>query len=312
MRAYSTDLREHLLAAVARGTHSLRQLAQLFSVSLSFLVRLLQRHRRTGSVQPKPHGGGPKPRLDEAARQRLQALVHDQPDATLQELHDRLAIPCCLSTIDRTLRQLGLTRKKKTRHATERDQPNVQAQRAAFDQKMAAVAPAHLLFVDETGTTTAMTRTYGRCPAGERLPAAAPGHWETVTLIAGLRPTKVVAPFAFVGPTDTAAFQTSVEQVLVPEVRRGDVVVWDNLQPHKNAAVVQALAAVGARVEPLPPHSPDKTPIEEMFSKTKECLRCLAARTVDGVIDAMGVALKGVTRADIRGWFQDRCAYAMH
>lgn len=157
-----------------------------------------------------------------------------------------------------------------------------------------------------------MTRTYGRSPAGERLPAATPGHWETVTLIAGLRATKVVAPFAFVGPTDTAAFQTYVEQVLVPEVRRGDVVVWDNLQPHKNAAVVQALAAVGARVEPLPPHSPDKTPIEEMFSKTKECLRHLAARTVAGVIDAMGVGLKGVTRADIRGWFQDRCAYAMH
>jgi hypothetical protein len=181
-----------------------------------------------------------------------------------------------------------------------------------FDRRMAAVDPEHLVFVDETGATTALGRTYARAPAGERAVGAAPGQWQNVTLIAGLRSTQVVAPLAFPGATDASAFQTYVEEVLAPQLRHGDVVVWDNLPPHKQAAVVEAVEAAGARVEPLPPYSPDKSPIEEMFSKAKGCLQTLAARTTDTVIAAMGFALRQVTTRDIQGWFQDRCAYAMH
>ena len=94
MRPYSIDLRERIVAAIDRGEHSLRQIADLFSVNLPFLVRLLQRRRATGSVEPKPHGGGPTPKLDAAAVQRLRALVREQPDATPRELRDRLGIPC--------------------------------------------------------------------------------------------------------------------------------------------------------------------------------------------------------------------------
>src|SRR3954469_10128754 len=96
MRPYSNDLRERIVAAVARGEQSLRQIARLFSVSLSCIVRLLQRQRRTGSVQPKPHGGVPPRKLDAAAEARLRQLVQDQPDATLAELRDRLGIRCSL------------------------------------------------------------------------------------------------------------------------------------------------------------------------------------------------------------------------
>jgi transposase len=312
MRAYSDDLRERIVRAIDGHEYSLRQIAHLFSVSLSFLVRLLQRRRRTGSVRPQPHAGGPPPKLDADAVERLRKLVRQQPDATLAELRDRLGVPCHLATLARVLRRHRITRKKKTKHAQERDTPEVQAQRLAFEQTIAAVAPEHLVFVDETGATTAMTRTYGRAPAGERVAAAAPGQWRNVTLIVGLRPTAVVAPLAFEGATDTLAFQTYVQEVLVPQLQAGDVVVWDNLQPHKNAQVLAAIEAVGARVVPLPPYSPDETPIEELFSKVKEFLRTVAARTTTTVIGAMGEALQQVTPSDIRGWFQDRCAYAMH
>jgi transposase len=312
MRPYSADLRERIVAAVDRHEHSLRQLARLFGVSLSFLVRLLQRRRRTGSVQPRPHGGGAGRRLDEPTIGRLLELVRQQPDATLAELRDRLGVPCCLMTIARALWRAGITRKKKTLHADERDTPAVRQQRAAFDRRMAAVDPSRLVFVDETGATTAMGRTYARAPAGERAVGAAPGQWQNVTLIAGLRPTGVVAPLAFPGATDASAFQTYVEEVLAPQLRRGDVVVWDNLPPHKQAAVVEGVEAAGARVEPLPPYSPDKMPLEELFSKAKGYLRTLAARTTDAVIAAMGFALRQITTQDIHGWFQDRCAYAMH
>jgi transposase len=311
MRPYSNDLRERLVAAAERGEHSLRQIAHLFAVSLSCLVRLLQHRRRTGSVQPKPHGGVPARKLDAAAEARLQELVRAQPDATLAELRDRLGIPCCLMTIARALQRLHLTRKKKTLAAQEQQSPRVQAQRRAFKKKLAQVDPAHLVFVDENGATTAMTRTYGRAPQGERVRATAPGAWQNVTLIVGLRTSGVVAPLALPGAVDSLVFQTYVQEALVPELRAGDVVVLDNLQAHKNRAVRAAVEAVGARVERLPVYSPDLTPIEEMFSKTKGYLRGVAARTTDTVITAMGAALERVTRSDIRGWFHDRCAYAM-
>jgi transposase len=312
MRPYSIDLRERIVAAIDRGEHSLRQIARLFCVDLSFLVRLLQRRRATGSVQPKPHGGGPTPKLDAAAVARLHALVRQQPDATLTELRDRLGIPCHIATIARALHRHGITRKKKTLHAQERDRPDVQAHRVAFTAKLAAVGAEHLVFVDEFGTTTAMARRYGWAPAGERVEGAAPGAWKNVTLIVGLRPTAVVAPFVFEGATDGAAFGTYVAEVLVPELQPGDVVVWDNLQPHKNAQVIAAIEAVGARVEPLPVYSPDLTPVEELGSKVKEFLRSVGARTTRTVMAALGMALGQVAPSDIGGWFQDRCAYALH
>ena len=312
MRAYSNDLRERLVAAVERGDYPLRHLAQLFSVSLSFLVRLLQRKRGTGSVQPAPHAGGPTPKLDAAAHARLRDMVRAQPDATLAELRARLGVSCSLMTIARALQRQRITRKKKTKHAAERDSPKVQAQRAAFEQRLATVDPAHLVFVDEMGANTAMIRTYGRAPAGERVDAAAPGQWTNVTLIVGLRQAGVVAPWAFEGATDQLAFRTYVCDVLVPELHPGDVVVWDNLQPHKDAEAIRAIQAVGATVVPLPPWSPDETPIEELFSKAKGYLRSVAARTTETVITAMGKALDLVTPTDIVGWFHDRAAYAMH
>jgi transposase len=311
MRAYSNDLRERILAAVERGTHTLRQLAELFQVDVSFIVRLQQRQRATGSVAPKPHAGGPRRKLDAAAEARLLDLVREQPDATLAELRERLGVDCCLMTIARALRRHRITRKKKTLHADERHAPQVQAQRQAFEQKLADVDPAHLVFVDETGATTAMTRTHGRAPEGERVYASAPGSWENVTFLVGLRQQGVVAPFAFRGATDQPAFETYVTKVLVPSLRPGDVVVWDNLRPHKSAAVVEAVEAAGATVQPTAPYSPDETPIEELFSKTKGLVRSVGARTTDGLIAAMAVALDLVTLSDIQGWFQHRCSYAM-
>jgi transposase len=311
MRPYSNDLRERIIAAVERGEHSIRQIARLFGVSLSCIVRLLQQYRRTGSVQPRPHAGVPRRKLDAAAEARLLDLVAQQPDATLAELRARLGIRCSLMTIARALQRHQITRKKKTLYADEQKSPGVQRQRRVFKKKLASVDAAHLVFVDEVGATTGMTRSYGRAPRGQRVQATAPGAWQNVTLIAGMRLSGVVAPIALPGAVDRDVFESYVQQALLPELQEGDVVVFDNLQPHKNPAVRTAVETAGARVEPLPVYSPDLTPIEELFSKVKNHLRTMAARTTDTVITAMGQALELVTRSDILGWFQDRAAYAM-
>jgi transposase len=231
MKPFSLDLRERVVAAVEHHEGSWREIARRFRVSLSFVTRLIQRRRESGDLNAKPHGGGHPPALDEAARQRLRQLVQKQPDATLKELRQRLGLSCSLMAIWRTLRDLKITRKKKVLHHEEQDSPQVQKQRQEFDAQVAELDPEHLVFVDESGATTAMTRTYGRAPCGERVTGAVPGSWESVTVISGMRLSGVVAPWVFVGSTDTVAFQTYVTEVLVPELEPGDVVIWDNLKP---------------------------------------------------------------------------------
>jgi transposase len=116
---------------------------------------------------------------------------------------------------------------------------------------------------------------------------------------------------AFPGATNTDLFESYVEDVLVPELKPRDVVIWDNLKPHPSEEAVEAVERAGARVVPLPPWSPDLTPVEEMFSKVKNAMRSAAARTTESVYAAFGSALHDVTPEDIAGWFGDRAAYAM-
>jgi transposase len=214
--------------------------------------------------------------------------------------------------ISRAVRdKLKVTRKKKDRHAQEGDTPEVQQKREDFREEVARFDPTRLVFVDETGANTAMTRTYGRAPTGERVLGAAPGHWEAVTLICGMRLSGVTAPMIIEGATDAAAFESYVEQVLVPQLHTGDVVIWDNLKPHQAKAAVEAVEHAGASLVPLPPWSPDLSPIEEMFSKVKGALRSASARTKVAVYAAIGRALRDVSPDDISGWFQSRASYAI-
>src|SRR3954453_5065723 len=311
MTPYSQDLRQRILETVERGEGSLRQIARRFLVSLSFVTRLLQLHRSTGSLQPRPHGGGNPAKLGPQDLERLRELVLQQPDATLEELRQRLGVSCSTMTIARALRKLRLPRKKKIPRSQEQDRPDVQEQRQEFCAKLAGVDPRRLVFVDESGVNTAMTRTHGRAPVGQRVYTNTPGRWESITMTCGLRLSGVTAPLAFRGATNTALFETYVQEVLVPELKPGDVVIWDNLKPHKSEEAIEAIEATGARVEPLPPWSPDLTPIEEMVSKVKGAMRSAGARTTNAVYWAFASALDQVTLEDIAGWFQSRAAYAM-
>jgi transposase len=311
MRPYSQDLRQRIVDTVRRGDATVKQIAERFLVSVAFVARLLQLHRTTGSVEPRPHGGGHPAVLTPEDLERLREFIRDRPDATLEECRGHLGSSCSLATISRALLRLGLPRKKKVPRAAEQGSPEVQEQRRAFCEALAGVDPQRLVFVDECGANTAMTRTYGRAPAGQRVYSDAPGHWESITLTCALRLSGPTAAFVFPGATNTDMFETYVEEVLVPELRPGDVVIWDNIKPHQSEEAVEAVEAAGASVMPLPPYSPDLTPIEEMVSKVKEVIRAIAARTTGTVYAAFASGLHDVTLEDIAGWFGDRAAYAM-
>jgi transposase len=161
-----------------------------------------------------------------------------------------------------------------------------------------------LVFIDETWTTTNMTRRYGRSPRGTRLVASVPhGHWKTSTFLAAFRLDGITAPCVIDGAVNGIIFLAWVEQFLVPTLRPGDIVVMDNLGSHKVAGVREAIEGAGAELRYLPPYSPDLNPIEQVFAKLKAHLRKAAARTLDGVIAAIATAIDAVPRRERFNFF---------
>lgn len=168
----------------------------------------------------------------------------------------------------------------------------MKAAREAWREGQASLDPRHLVFIDETATTTNMTRPRGRAPKGERLIGKTPhGHRKTTTFTAALRCDAVTAPLVLDGAMNGEAFLTYVQDFLLPALTPGDLVIMDNLAVHKVAGVKKAIESVGASVLYLPPYSPDLNPIEMAFSKLKSLLRKAAERTVNGLWDRIGELL---------------------
>lgn len=154
-----------------------------------------------------------------------------------------------------------------------------------------------------------MTRLRGRCAGGQRLVCSAPhGHWCTTTLLGSIRLDGNTEGMAIEGATDQDVFLAYAGKILAPTLRPGDIVVMDNLAPHKNPAVEEIIRAAGAEVWYLPPYSPDLNPIEQMWSKVKALLRKAAARTAETLVEAIGNALRSVSVSDATGWFLN-CGY---
>ncbi len=180
----------------------------------------------------------------------------------------------------------------------------MKAAREAWFDGQPDLDPAKLVFIDETGASTKMARPRGRARRGERCRAAIPhGHWKTTTFTAGLRLDGLAAPMVLDGPMNGEAFRAYIEQVLVPELSPGDVVIMDNLPAHKVSGVRQAIEEAGARLLYLPPYSPDFNPIEMAFSKLKATLRKAAARTIDDLWQAIANSLDDFTHTECQNYF---------
>jgi transposase len=153
-----------------------------------------------------------------------------------------------------------------------------------------------LVFIDETWVKTNMTRSHGRCAKGKRLVAKVPhGHWRTLTFLAALRSDRIDAPCVIDGPINGRSFLAYVEQILAPTLKRGDIVIMDNLGSHKRQAIRAALTAVGAKLFFLPPYSPDLNPIEQVFAKLKTLMRKAAERTITATWQRVGLLLDTFT-----------------
>jgi transposase len=156
-----------------------------------------------------------------------------------------------------------------------------------------------------------MTRRYGRAPRGQRVIEAIPQNYgANVTMLAALGSHGVEAVMTIDGATDAEVFHVYVEQVLLPTLRPGDIVLMDNLRAHKVAGIREAVEQAGARLLYLPPYSPDLSPIEPCWSKLKTALRTAQARTREALEQAIAQALATITVSDAHSWFH-HCGYAL-
>lgn len=163
-----------------------------------------------------------------------------------------------------------------------------------------------MVFVDETGASTKMTRARGRAKRGQRCIAAVPhGHWKTITFVGGLTLGGMIAPMMLDGPMDGIAFVAWIKQMLAPALTAGMTVVMDNLPAHKLEAVRALIEARGAKLRYLPPYSPDLNPIEMAYSKFKAFLKKAAARTLPNLTDAVSKALPTITPGDCKSYFSE-------
>jgi transposase len=213
------------------------------------------------------------------------------------------------------LRDLALFRspwdhvQKKSAHAEEQQRADVLKQRQDWFAAQLDLDPRKLVFIDETGASTNLARKGGRCRRGRRLRAAIPhGHYKTITLVAGVRLSGLVAQKAFDQPMNAAKFEEWVEKRLVPNLSKGDIVVMDNLSSHKGARVEQLIKAAGAELRYLPPYSPDMNPIEKAYSKLKAFLRKIAERSVAGLMNALQTCADIFKPVECENYFK-ACGY---
>lgn len=307
-RPHTIELRKRVVEAVTQEGMTVEQAAAQFKVGTASVNRWVKRHREGCGLEPEPMGGVRVTNWNDDRRKVLRAVVKAKPDATLDEIREHLAdehdIKASTSSISRALAALGLTRKKKTVRAKQRDRDDVVERRNEFMALLPELDSQRLVFIDEAGINLLMRRTHARSEVNTRAVCKEDvGHAKNITMIGALTLDGLDALFTIEGACDAQTFLVYIEKVLSEILADGDIVVMDNVRFHLDGRVVELIESLGASVLYLPPYSPELNPIEECWSKVKTYLRKVAARTEETLHQALCEAEALVLEEDARGWF---------
>lgn len=301
MRAYSLDIRERIVSCWQEG-ESKPSIAERFRVSLSSVKRYIRRFKTYGHVCPTEQRRMPG-KLTKRLRKRLAKQVEEHPDYTLgqhaQLWYDKYKKQVSESCLSRALRRMGITRKKKTLGAVERDEEA----RRIFREVIRELKAEDVVIVDESGSRIGMIPLYGRAPHGSRVyDRVIRNYGKNVTLLASMTLKGMQAAMTLEGAVDEATFEAFIRDALLPTLQPGQIVIMDNLSSHKTDAVEQLIKQAGCQLLFLPAYSPDLSPIEEAFSKLKAFLRRCRCQTISELMEAIGQSLNNITATDARGW----------
>jgi transposase len=301
------------LDAYLADEETIEEIAARFNVGRTTVVKWVALYRETGSVAPRKTKPGPPSTITPKQIAVLRKIIARRPDLTYDELTERwnraLGTNRHRSTTVRVVLALGYTLKKKTIIPTERNSERVQALREAHEVFQRRTPGRRLIFLDEAGATLAMTRLYGRAIKGQEVHDTVPRNRGRVTTMIGAMSAQGIVAMATVeAATDGAVFLAFLDQVLIPVLKRGDILVWDNLGAHKLQAVRDRLAAIGVRVVFLPPYSPDLNPIELFWAWLKAAIRRERPRTRSQLDRCIAAAMDQLPPTFCQNWFRE-CGY---
>ncbi|MCT7981665.1 IS630 family transposase [Laspinema olomoucense] len=312
MKPYSLDFRQKIVQIYEEENQSIRKIAARFGVAKSFVQKILKQSKETGDLTPKPQGGNTAPKLGSQEIVILMELIENNNDATLQELCDfleeKIGVKVSTSTLDRVIKKLGYTFKKKTLHAEEKFTERVQKKRVEFWEKIRDIPYEDLIFIDESGVDLALIKTKARAIKGQRALGTKPQkRGKRVSLLTALSLKKVVASTNIYGTTNQVTFEAFIVTQLIPNLWKNACVVMDNASIHTSKIVEEAIQEAGAKLIYLSPYSPEFSPIENFWSKVKEMLKKFQARTYADLVIGITEAMRQVTQQDIRNWFAHCC-----
>lgn len=307
-KPHDDSKRQEVIDLIEEG-YTLDEASAIAGVGRASANRWSSRFKKTGDISAKPTGGPRNVKLTESAIKVLLAIVEETPDLTLQELVDKLSestqTKVCRSTLSRFFKKRKITLKKKNLVAEEQKSERVQQLRERFVVWQKGQDWRRLVFVDEAGCHTSMTRPRAWGLRGRRVKGYVPRNRGAVTtMIGALTCDGVEAMMTIQGATTALVFLAFVEKVLAPRLHKGDLVVLDNLGAHKDRRVREAIERAGAKLIFVPPYSPDLNPIEEAWAKIKHRLRSIGARTHAALDEALRQVIEEVTLKDARAWMR--------
>jgi transposase len=303
MDALSLDLRERIIKTWQQGQPQIT-IARLFMVSLSSVKRFIKQFQTEGHIRPKIQRRVESKLMNKRWRKRLTGQVEQYPDYTLAQhmymWNGRYGLQVSESGLSRAIRRLGLTRKKKTLGAIERDE----AARAIFREVIRQLKAENVVVVDESGSRIGMVPLYARSVRGLRAYDRTIGNYgQTLTLIASMNLKGMQAAMTVEGAVNEVVFEAFVREVLLPTLKPGQMVILDNLSSHKTEVIEQLIIGAGCQLLFLPAYSPDFSPIEEAFSKLKAFIRRCRCQTLPELIHALEQGVETITASDVKGWF---------
>ena len=306
-------LRERVVEAYENGEGTILELARRFKVGEASVNRWLSRKRKTGSVEPSAMGGARRPRIiQDEGEKFLEQVLQDVPDSTLAELtlayQEEFGVSVSAETVRKALKNMGYTKKKANFRSPKVEREDVIEKQRKFVETMQDLKAEQIVFLDESGVNTAMNRKYGWSRRGERVRLLCPKRGKKLTIIGAIALDGVRARRELEGALNGETFKAFLREELGPKLRKGDVVIMDQLSVHKVAGVKEIIAKYGASVLYLPPYSPELNPIEMCWSFLKSHLRSVAPRALDRLRKTLKAAWSEVTQAHCTAWTR-HCGY---
>ena len=307
-KPYSIDLREKIVVAYESKEGSMPKLANRFKVSKNFVAELLKRVKQTGRIAPKPHGGGHPPSVKTQGETFLKELIESQPDLILEEIRDEYNKHFDLvsrSTIDRTLKKLKLTRKKKTLFDPRKNTPVNQQKLFNYEINIAPFKIEDLIFIDETGCVRNITRPYARSTKGQRAHCFnSLTRGTRISTIGALGIEGLLTAFCYDGTMNAFLLAFFVKVFLVPVLKSNNVVILDNAKSHYDEDAIAMIEATGAGVIFLPPYSPELNPIEHIWSFVTSFIKKTVINVTYELYQTIADALETITSNDAKNCFQ--------